>query len=93
MSSSDLSHWPTPKGYVYTREATAYALLALVKAEVSMSHLGFLPQCHTIENIQPHQCYLTQRNLEKKVSEMTDDNVSQSCRSSIVGFGNWQITI
>ncbi|XP_028449056.1 complement C3 [Perca flavescens] len=31
--SPDLSHWPTPKGYVYTREATAYALLALVKAK------------------------------------------------------------
>uniref|UniRef100_A0A8C9X1I5 Complement C3-like n=1 Tax=Sander lucioperca TaxID=283035 RepID=A0A8C9X1I5_SANLU len=29
----DLSHWPTPKGHVYTREATAYALLALVKAK------------------------------------------------------------
>uniref|UniRef100_A0A8C9XID4 Uncharacterized protein n=1 Tax=Sander lucioperca TaxID=283035 RepID=A0A8C9XID4_SANLU len=32
FASPDLSHWPTPKGYVYTREATAYALLALVKA-------------------------------------------------------------
>uniref|UniRef100_A0A8C9XEC5 Uncharacterized protein n=1 Tax=Sander lucioperca TaxID=283035 RepID=A0A8C9XEC5_SANLU len=33
FASPDLSHWPTPKGYVYTREATAYALLALVKAK------------------------------------------------------------
>ncbi|XP_075944184.1 complement C3-like [Anarhichas minor] len=31
--SSDLSHWPTPRGRVYTLEATAYALLALVKAK------------------------------------------------------------
>ncbi|XP_035862596.1 complement C3-like isoform X2 [Sander lucioperca] len=31
--SPELSHWPTPKGRVYTLEATAYALLALVKAE------------------------------------------------------------
>ncbi|XP_068581219.1 complement C3-like [Cebidichthys violaceus] len=31
--SPDLSHWPTAKGYVYTLEATAYALLALVKAK------------------------------------------------------------
>ncbi|KAM6941958.1 complement C3-like [Lycodopsis pacificus] len=30
--SSDLSHWQTPRGRVYTLEATAYALLALVKA-------------------------------------------------------------
>ena len=37
--SSDLSHWPVPKGRVYTLEATAYALLALVKAKVSMSIL------------------------------------------------------
>ncbi|XP_026216242.1 complement C3-like [Anabas testudineus] len=29
--SPELSHWPVPKGYVYTLEATAYALLALVK--------------------------------------------------------------
>ncbi|XP_037619826.1 complement C3-like [Sebastes umbrosus] len=28
-----MSHWPTPKGRVYTLEATAYALLALVKAK------------------------------------------------------------
>ncbi|XP_051240257.1 complement C3 [Dicentrarchus labrax] len=33
VSSSELSHWPIPKGRVYTLEATAYALLALVKAE------------------------------------------------------------
>ncbi|XP_051240232.1 complement C3-like [Dicentrarchus labrax] len=31
--SPELSHWPIPKGRVYTLEATAYALLALVKAE------------------------------------------------------------
>ncbi|XP_067438912.1 complement C3-like isoform X2 [Thunnus thynnus] len=31
--SQDSSHWPVPKGPVYTLEATAYALLALVKAE------------------------------------------------------------
>ncbi|XP_044201965.1 complement C3-like [Thunnus albacares] len=31
--SPELSHWPVPKGRVYTLEATAYALLALVKAE------------------------------------------------------------
>ncbi|KAK9519701.1 hypothetical protein VZT92_022411 [Zoarces viviparus] len=31
--SSDLSHWPTRRGGVYTLEATAYALLALVKAK------------------------------------------------------------
>ncbi|XP_042256198.1 complement C3-like [Thunnus maccoyii] len=31
--SPDLSHWPVLKGRVYTLEATAYALLALVKAE------------------------------------------------------------
>ncbi|TNN29926.1 Complement C3 [Liparis tanakae] len=33
FASPDFSHWPTPKGHVYTLEATAYALLALVKAE------------------------------------------------------------
>ncbi|XP_068583427.1 complement C3-like isoform X2 [Cebidichthys violaceus] len=33
FASPDLSHWPTPKGDVYTLEATAYALLALVKAK------------------------------------------------------------
>uniref|UniRef100_A0A8C9X0E0 Complement C3-like n=1 Tax=Sander lucioperca TaxID=283035 RepID=A0A8C9X0E0_SANLU len=33
FASSELSHWPTPKGHVYTLEATAYALLALVKAK------------------------------------------------------------
>ncbi|XP_040891542.1 complement C3-like [Toxotes jaculatrix] len=31
--SPELSHWPTPKGRVYTLEATAYALLALVRAK------------------------------------------------------------
>ncbi|XP_028450259.1 complement C3 [Perca flavescens] len=33
FASPDLSHWPVPTGHVYTLEATAYALLALVKAE------------------------------------------------------------
>ncbi|XP_056264584.1 complement C3-like isoform X2 [Pseudoliparis swirei] len=33
FASPDFSHWPTPKGHVYTLEATAYALLALVKAK------------------------------------------------------------
>ncbi|XP_076583640.1 complement C3-like [Chaetodon auriga] len=33
FASTALSHWPVPKGQVYTLEATAYALLALVKAE------------------------------------------------------------
>ncbi|XP_057700518.1 complement C3-like [Corythoichthys intestinalis] len=32
FSSSDFSHWPVPKGHIYTLEATAYGLLALVKA-------------------------------------------------------------
>uniref|UniRef100_A0A672IPY3 Complement component c3a, duplicate 5 n=1 Tax=Salarias fasciatus TaxID=181472 RepID=A0A672IPY3_SALFA len=31
--SPELSHWPVPKGHKYTLEATAYALLALVKTE------------------------------------------------------------
>ncbi|XP_059191588.1 complement C3-like isoform X1 [Centropristis striata] len=31
--SPELSHWPTPKGRVITLEATAYGLLALVKAK------------------------------------------------------------
>ncbi|AWP06026.1 Complement component C3 isoform 4 [Scophthalmus maximus] len=31
--SPALSHWPVPKGRIYTLEATAYALLALVKAK------------------------------------------------------------
>uniref|UniRef100_A0A672IPL6 Complement component c3a, duplicate 5 n=1 Tax=Salarias fasciatus TaxID=181472 RepID=A0A672IPL6_SALFA len=31
--SPGLSHWPVPKRYKYTLEATAYALLALVKTE------------------------------------------------------------
>uniref|UniRef100_A0A8C2Z4A2 Complement C3a, tandem duplicate 1 n=1 Tax=Cyclopterus lumpus TaxID=8103 RepID=A0A8C2Z4A2_CYCLU len=33
FASPESSHWPTPKGHVYTLEATAYALLALVKAK------------------------------------------------------------
>lgn len=33
FSSPDLSHWPTPAGRIFTVEATAYALLALVKAK------------------------------------------------------------
>uniref|UniRef100_A0A7N8XVI9 Complement C3 n=1 Tax=Mastacembelus armatus TaxID=205130 RepID=A0A7N8XVI9_9TELE len=33
FASPELSHWPVPKGRVYTLEATAYALLALVKVE------------------------------------------------------------
>ncbi|XP_077574394.1 complement C3-like [Stigmatopora nigra] len=32
FASPDFSHWPVPKGHVYTLEATAYALLALVKS-------------------------------------------------------------
>ncbi|XP_058497124.1 complement C3-like [Solea solea] len=33
FASPELSHWNVPKGRVYTSEATAYALLALVKAK------------------------------------------------------------
>ncbi|XP_028443323.1 complement C3 isoform X2 [Perca flavescens] len=33
FASQELSHWPVSTGHVYTLEATAYALLALVKAE------------------------------------------------------------
>ncbi|KAF1388637.1 hypothetical protein PFLUV_G00092370 [Perca fluviatilis] len=33
FASTESSHWPTPKGHIYTLEATAYALLALVKAK------------------------------------------------------------
>nr|XP_057939783.1 complement C3-like [Doryrhamphus excisus] len=33
FAAPDLSHWPVPKGHIYTLEATAYALLALVKAQ------------------------------------------------------------
>nr|XP_043883850.1 complement C3-like [Solea senegalensis] len=33
FASPELSHWNVPKGPVYTLEATAYALLALVKAK------------------------------------------------------------
>uniref|UniRef100_A0A671YHA0 Complement C3-like n=1 Tax=Sparus aurata TaxID=8175 RepID=A0A671YHA0_SPAAU len=32
--SPEMSHWPVPKGRVYTLEATAYGLLALVKAKL-----------------------------------------------------------
>ncbi|XP_071360126.1 complement C3-like [Trachinotus anak] len=32
FASPELSYWPVPKGRVYTLEATAYALLALVKS-------------------------------------------------------------
>uniref|UniRef100_A0A671YE32 NTR domain-containing protein n=1 Tax=Sparus aurata TaxID=8175 RepID=A0A671YE32_SPAAU len=31
--SPESSHWPVPKGHIYTLEATAYALLALVKVK------------------------------------------------------------
>ncbi|XP_070831511.1 complement C3-like [Chaetodon trifascialis] len=31
--STALSHWPVPQGHIYTLETTAYALLALVRAE------------------------------------------------------------
>nr|XP_046263023.1 complement C3-like [Scatophagus argus] len=34
FASPELSHWLSPKGRVYTLEATAYALLALVKAKL-----------------------------------------------------------
>ncbi|KAM9769651.1 complement C3-like [Menidia menidia] len=33
FASPDRSHWPVPKGLIYSLEATAYALLALVKAQ------------------------------------------------------------
>uniref|UniRef100_UPI003AAF2771 complement C3-like n=1 Tax=Centroberyx gerrardi TaxID=166262 RepID=UPI003AAF2771 len=33
FASKELSHWPVPRGHVYTMEATAYALLALVKVK------------------------------------------------------------
>lgn len=33
--SLELSHWISPRGRIYSLEATAYALLALVKAKVS----------------------------------------------------------
>ncbi|CAK6976226.1 complement C3-like, partial [Scomber scombrus] len=36
FASPELNHWPVPKGDVYTLEATAYALLALVKAETTI---------------------------------------------------------
>lgn len=50
VSSSELSHWRVPRGGVYTMEATAYALLALVKAQVSMSHLCFIASCQKTYN-------------------------------------------
>ncbi|TDH08997.1 hypothetical protein EPR50_G00103790 [Perca flavescens] len=36
FASPELSHWPVSTGHVYTLEATAYALLALVKAEATI---------------------------------------------------------
>ncbi|XP_030590143.1 complement C3-like [Archocentrus centrarchus] len=33
FASPALSHWPVPRGHIYTLEATAYALLALVKTQ------------------------------------------------------------
>ncbi|XP_053713561.1 complement C3-like isoform X2 [Synchiropus splendidus] len=33
FAAPDRTHWPTPKGHVYSLEATAYALLALVKVK------------------------------------------------------------
>lgn len=39
-------HWPVPKGHVYTLEATAYALLALVKAKVSTPHIQYMLVFH-----------------------------------------------
>ncbi|XP_053713564.1 complement C3-like [Synchiropus splendidus] len=33
FAAADRTHWPTPKGHVYSLEATAYALLALVKVK------------------------------------------------------------
>lgn len=38
-SSTDRTHWNVRDERYYTLEATAYALLALIKAEVSKSHL------------------------------------------------------
>uniref|UniRef100_A0A8D0AEL5 NTR domain-containing protein n=1 Tax=Sander lucioperca TaxID=283035 RepID=A0A8D0AEL5_SANLU len=35
FASPELSHWPVSTGHVYTLEATAYTLLALVKAKVT----------------------------------------------------------
>lgn len=37
LSTSELTHWPTQRGHIVTLEATAYALLALVKAKVRTS--------------------------------------------------------
>ncbi|XP_041838071.1 complement C3-like [Melanotaenia boesemani] len=33
FAAPDRSHWPVPKGHIFTLEATAYALLALVKSQ------------------------------------------------------------
>ncbi|KAM8843649.1 complement C3-like [Synchiropus picturatus] len=33
FAAAERTHWPTPKGHVYSLEATAYALLALVKVK------------------------------------------------------------
>ncbi|XP_047433333.1 complement C3-like isoform X2 [Mugil cephalus] len=33
FASPDRSHWPVPKGHIFTLEATAYVLLALVKTQ------------------------------------------------------------
>uniref|UniRef100_A0A3Q3IVK3 NTR domain-containing protein n=1 Tax=Monopterus albus TaxID=43700 RepID=A0A3Q3IVK3_MONAL len=47
--SPDLSHWPLPKGHVYTLEATAYALLALVKAKLlHITALSLLLASHPV---------------------------------------------
>uniref|UniRef100_A0A671YQJ8 Complement C3-like n=1 Tax=Sparus aurata TaxID=8175 RepID=A0A671YQJ8_SPAAU len=46
FASPDSSHWPVPYSNLYTLEATAYALLALVKVKVSMSNL-YLSPCHS----------------------------------------------
>uniref|UniRef100_A0A3Q1CPP2 Anaphylatoxin-like domain-containing protein n=1 Tax=Amphiprion ocellaris TaxID=80972 RepID=A0A3Q1CPP2_AMPOC len=47
-SSPDFSHWPTPTGRQHTLEATAYALLALVKVKVSTAFLLYLCVCQTL---------------------------------------------
>ncbi|KAM4584753.1 complement C3-like [Odontesthes bonariensis] len=36
FAARDRSHWPVPKGHIYTLEATAYALRALVKAKATV---------------------------------------------------------
>jgi len=42
LSSSDKTHWPVENLDLITLEATAYALLALVKVKVSITHLRYL---------------------------------------------------